>query len=120
MTKTKMRTALVVEESPLIAMNVEQTLLRCGFAAVHVACSPDAATDMAGTAELDFALLSVEPGGVHGSVLAPLLARRSVPFAFICDLSDGSDVPPAWRGTPYLAKPYTEAELAQLIAAVGS
>lgn len=117
---TKTRTALVVEESPLIAMNVEQTLLRCGFAAVHVACSPDAAEEMAKRADLDFALLSVEPGGVHGNLLAPLLAGRKVPFAFICDLSDGSDVPPAWRGTPFLAKPYTEAELAQLIAAVGS
>jgi len=117
---TKTRTALVVEESPLIAMNVEQTLLRCGFAAVHVACSPDAAEEMAKRADLDFALLSVEPGGVHGNLLAPLLAGRKVPFAFICDLSDGSDVPPAWRGTPFLAKPYTEAELAQLIAAVGT
>lgn len=116
----KTRTALVVEESPLIAMNVEQTLLRCGFAAVHVACSPDAAEEMAKLADLDFALLSVEPGGAHGNLLAPLLAGRKVPFAFICDLSDGSDVPPAWRGTPFLAKPYTEAELAQLIAAVGS
>ena len=117
---TKTRTALVVEESPLIAMNVEQTLLRCGFAAVHVACSPDAAEEMAKRADLDFALLSVEPGGVHGNLLAPLLAGRKVPFAFICDLSDGSDVPPAWRGTPFLAKPYTEADLAQLIAAVGT
>ena len=117
---TKTRTALVVEESPLIAMNVEQTLLRCGFAAVYVACSPDAAEEMAKRADLDFALLSVEPGGVHGNLLAPLLAGRNVPFAFICDLSDGSDVPPAWRGTPFLAKPYTEAELAQLIAAVGT
>lgn len=117
---TKTRTALVVEESPLIAMNVEQTLLRCGFAAVHVACSPDAAEEMAKRPDLDFALLSVEPGGVHGNLLAPLLAGRKVPFAFICDLSDGSDVPPAWRGTPFLAKPYTEAELAQLIAAVGT
>lgn len=117
---TKTRTALVVEESPLIAMNVEQTLLSCGFAAVHVACSPDAAEEMAKRADLDFALLSVEPGGVHGNLLAPLLAGRKVPFAFICDLSDGSDVPPAWRGTPFLAKPYTEAELAQLIAAVGT
>lgn len=117
---TKPRTALVVEESPLIAMNVEQTLLRCGFAEVHVACSPDAATEMAELAQLDFALLSVEPGGIHGSLLAPLLAERKVPFAFICDLSDGSDVPPAWRGTPYLAKPYTEAELAELIATAGT
>lgn len=75
---------------------------------------------MAKRADLDFALLSVEPGGVHGNLLAPLLAGRKVPFAFICDLSDGSDVPPAWRGTPFLAKPYTEAELAQLIAAVGT
>lgn len=120
MTMIRPRTALVVEESPLIAMNVEQTLLNCGFSAVHVACSPDAAAEMAQGTELDFALLSVEPGGIHGNRLAPLLARRKVPFAFICDLSDGSDVPPAWRGTPYLAKPYTETELAQLIAAVGT
>jgi len=43
-----------------------------------------------------------------------------VPFAFICDLSDGSDVPSAWKGTPFLAKPYTEAELATLLAQVGA
>ena len=117
---TKLRTALVVEESPLIAMNVEQTLLRCGFDAVHVACSPDVAAQLAETAQLDFALVSIEPGGAHGRVLAPMLAQRNVPFAFICDLSDGSDVPLAWKGTPFLSKPYTETELVKLVAAVGA
>lgn len=117
---TKPRTALVVEESPLIAMNAEQTLLRCGFDAVHVACSPVQGAELAEGAQLDFALLAVEPGGSHGLVLAPMLAQRNVPFAFICDLSDGSDVPSAWKGTPFLAKPYTEAELAKLLAQVGA
>jgi DNA-binding response OmpR family regulator len=73
---------LIVDDEPLIAMMVEEWLAELGCEVVGPARSVEEGLDMAGTAELDGAILDVNLGGRNCFSVANALKLRGVPFAF--------------------------------------
>ena len=73
---------LIVDDEPLIAMMVEEWLAELGCEVVGPARSVEEGLDMAGTAELDGAILDVNLGGRNCFSVANALKLRGEPFAF--------------------------------------
>jgi CheY-like chemotaxis protein len=73
---------LVVDDEPLIAMMVEDWLVELGCEVVGPVGSVEEGLTMAGTADLDGAILDVNLGGRNCFSVAHALKQRDVPFAF--------------------------------------
>jgi CheY-like chemotaxis protein len=73
---------LVVDDEPLVSMLVEDWLVELGCEVVGPARSVQEGLDMAGSADLDGAILDINLGGNNSYAVAETLERRGVPFAF--------------------------------------
>jgi DNA-binding NtrC family response regulator len=98
-----MTAVLIVEDDPLIAWSLSQTI------SDEVGADVIVATNLVGAEEhladnLDFALLDVNIGDGTTFALARRLAERGVPFAFASG-SSRSVVPPDLMAAPFLSKP---------------
>ena len=101
---------LVVEDEALVSMLVEDMLTDLGCSIVGPAAEIEEALRLAGSAEIDAALLDVNLGGRPIFPVADALKARGVPFAFAsgygaAGLEDGH------RGAPILQKPFRQADL---------
>ena len=74
---------LVVDDEPLVSMLIEDWLVELGCEVVGPARSVQQGLDIAGTAELDGAILDINLGGNNSYAVAETLERRGVPFAFV-------------------------------------
>ena len=74
---------LVVDDEPLVSLLVEDWLVELGCEVVGPARSVEQGLDMAGSAELDGAILDVNLGGNNSFAVAETLQQRGVPFAFV-------------------------------------
>ncbi|CAA9275700.1 MAG: Phytochrome, two-component sensor histidine kinase [uncultured Acetobacteraceae bacterium] len=112
-------TALLVEDSTLLALDAEEILLKLGFDRVEVA-----STVAGGTAAVEraaggfgFALLDFNLGDETSLPIAEELHRRGVPFAFATGYGKGIQLPPELAGTvPVIAKPYRADDIAKLVS----
>jgi CheY-like chemotaxis protein len=107
---------LIVEDEALISLMVEDFLAELGRRPAGVAAGLDEALAAVGQGGFDAVLLDVNlEGGVPSWPVADLLAARGIPFAF---MSGGLDLalPAAHQGRPLLAKPFTLAALADILA----
>jgi len=107
------RSILVVEDEPLIALDVQSALNGAGANIVPAGDATDAVRLVAGT-KLSAAVLDVDLGDLDCWVVCRLLARAKVPFLFYTGLMR-SDVFKDWPDAPVLAKP---ASHEQIVAAV--
>jgi len=96
---------LVVEDMPLVAMELEQVLRDAGFEVVGPAPSLAEALALARSARLDAAVLDVNLGGEPVFPLAAELRRQGVPFLFCTGYDPGSLRETAFGDTPALRKP---------------
>ena len=71
---------LIVEDEPLIAFEVEQTLTEAGFAVVGVAARLDEALAMVEDGALDAAVLDANLNRVSAAPVAIALTARGLPF----------------------------------------
>jgi CheY-like chemotaxis protein len=96
---------LVVDDEPLVSMLVENWLVELGCEVVGPARSVQQGLDMAGSAELDGAILDVNLGGYNSYLVAEALKQRGVPFAFTT--GDGSiDAESGFSDPILLSKPF--------------
>jgi CheY-like chemotaxis protein len=96
---------LVVDDEPLVSMLVEDWLVELGCEVVGPARSVEQGLDIAGSAQLDGAILDVNLGGNNSFAVAEALKQRGVPFAFTT--GDGSIDEEAGFGDPILlSKPF--------------
>ncbi len=100
------RKVLVVEDEPLVAVLLEEILEEFGCTVVGPASRLDAALELAGTSEVDLAVLDVNLGGQPVFPVAQALSDRNVPFVFATGYGAGG-LPPEWSHMPALQKPYT-------------
>lgn len=104
---------LVVEDEPLIAMDIVSTLTEAGCVIVGPTGNLEEAIELAGTG-CDGALLDANLGGAPVDKLAAALTGRAIPFAFVSGY--GVDALPAsFRGTTLLAKPFTARQLVETV-----
>ena len=105
---------LIVEDDPLIALDVEDTLLGLGVPAVRSAATVATALDMITSRAPDFALLDVGLIREKSFAVAERLAWLKIPFAFITGY-DEDKMPAAFADRPVLPKPYSIAGLLSLL-----
>ena len=95
---------LIVEDDPIIALGLEDTILDFGIPIVRVASSVTAALQMIGERAPEFALLDVGLVREKSFAIAERLSTLQIPFAF--STGYGADgVPAAFADRPRLPKP---------------
>jgi DNA-binding NtrC family response regulator len=110
-----MATVLVIEDDPLIALDLSQIVAQATGAEVVVATSIAAAEQQLAR-RMDFVLLDVNVG--HETTFA--LARRLVQLGVSCAFASGSSraiIPDDLKTIPFLAKPCTARVLISTVGA---
>jgi PAS domain S-box-containing protein len=108
---------LVVEDEPLVALEVGTQLADAGAMVVGPAGTLEAAARLIEAEPLDAALLDANLGGKPVDELAKALDARGVPFAFVSGYGR-SELPEGFRDRPLLDKPFASETLIGLVAAL--
>ncbi|MCB1787952.1 MAG: hypothetical protein H6953_13120 [Chromatiaceae bacterium] len=116
---TAFRSALVLEDNPLIAMDEEAMLKKLDCPEVHVASSVADAESIIGHHAVDFALLDVELDGETSESIASQLLSKKVPFAFVSGYDDACGLHGKFAGIPSLLKPLSDSALQDTLRALG-
>ncbi|SMO85908.1 response regulator [Paracoccus laeviglucosivorans] len=96
---------LVIEDEPLVAMDIRQELQNAGVGAINVARSVRQALAHVQTAQIDIALLDGNLGGERVDEVAAALRGRGIPFCFVSGY--GRDqLPQEFTDTPIVEKPF--------------
>jgi CheY-like chemotaxis protein len=105
----------IVEDEPLIGLLLQGTVSDLGCDCVGPVSSLEAALAMARTAEFDAAIMNLVIHGKPAYELCQVLADRNIPFAFASGIPRDS-IEPLWRERLFIAKPFSDAEIAQVLA----
>jgi CheY-like chemotaxis protein len=108
-------TCLVVEDDPLIRLDIEETLRGFGFSCVLGASTLEAATDIAATTAISFAVLDYEIGRCNTVTLAEQLVAKGVPLVFLTAHGNGIELPPSLASLQVVGKPYSSGMLADAL-----
>jgi CheY-like chemotaxis protein len=108
---------LVVEDEPLIAMDIGATLSDAGCEVVGPAANLETARALVAAAEFDAALLDANLGGRPVDELAAALTRRNVPFVFLTGYGR-EGLPAAFRQAPMIGKPFMPEHALRVLAEV--
>ncbi len=95
---------LIVEDEPLIAMEIKSILEDEGCDVIGPASDLDEAERLVQEADLHAALLDVNLGGHDVSDLVAALTRRNIPFAFVTGYAK-KDLPETFQQAPLITKP---------------
>lgn len=109
------RRVLVVEDEPLVAMDVEECLAAARCIVVGPAPSVARALALVAGERLDAALLDANLAGNPIDTVAEALTLRGVPFAFVTGY--GREALPACYGVvPVLTKPVASDQIVAMVA----
>jgi two-component system, chemotaxis family, sensor kinase Cph1 len=113
------RRILVAEDNLFAAMELERLLVDdLGCHLVGPAAKVEVAMRLACEEPLDGALLDVDLHGEPTFAVAEQLEQRGIPVAFATGYASDEVFPAAFRGHPRLDKPFGEAELRRVLAAL--
>jgi CheY-like chemotaxis protein len=107
---------LIVEDSALVAMHLEDMLHEAGCEIVGTVGEIDEAMQIARHRDLDLALLDINLHGEKVFGVADELRRRGIPFVFSTGYG-ARYAPPAFGDAPYLSKPFEPENLWSAIRA---
>lgn len=107
---------LVVEDSALLAMDVELTAMDLGVDRASVASDVSTALALIETEKFDAALVDLFLGSDDGRMVASRLSELGIPFALMTGSGDIDWLEVQMPGTPVLTKPFTRSELAETLA----
>lgn len=106
---------LVVEDEPLIALQVQSDLESEGHSVVGPAATLAHGVALAGTSGIDAALLDLSLGRDTSIPIAEQLLARKIPFAFASGHSDSGSLPEHLRSVPRLIKPYSARDIQHMM-----
>jgi PAS domain S-box-containing protein len=101
---------IVIEDEPLVAMDLESCLAAAGCEVVATAGTVRDARTVCAEVACDAALIDVNLGGQPVDELAAALAKRNIPFAFVTGYGRQA-LPQGFRDALMVAKPFDEATL---------
>jgi CheY-like chemotaxis protein len=110
---TKSPRVLIVEEDPLIAMEITDILEQDGCTVVGTAGSVASALDTARRKKVDLALIDVSLGAETTEAVAILLSCQAIPFGIVTAYPP-CVLPSGMYGHPLVQKPFTPREIKQL------
>ena len=110
---------LIVEDEPIIARDLEETLTRSGYTVTAIASSGEEAVKKVVEHRHDLVLMDIILKGSINSIETTVCiqARYDIPFVYLSAYSDSEVLKRAQKTYPYgyLIKPFTERELAVAI-----
>ena len=110
---------LLIEDEPLVAMDLEELIRGAGCRIAATVATVAAAKDAVDAIPCDAALLDANLGGEAVDEIAAALTRKGIPFAFATGHGPEA-LPAAFREAPVIGKPFDpEQVLAVLAALVG-
>jgi PAS domain S-box-containing protein len=101
---------LLIEDEPLVVMDLESSLAAAGCQVVGTAGTPSEALMLCAEAQCDAALLDVNLGGTPVDELAAVLTKRNIPFAFVTGYGREA-LPQGFRDALILSKPFDQTGL---------
>ena len=101
---------LVVEDEPLIGMDIEYAVERLGHEVVGPIAELDKALDLAANALLDCAILDINIRGGLSYPVADILINRGLPVLLLSGYSERT-LPERLHEVARLSKPFAEAQL---------
>lgn len=104
------KTVLIVEDEPLIALELKEILSDSGYAVWGPANSVASATALLTESDPDCAVLDVHLGGETSEAVAQRLQAAGTPFVILSGYST-EQLPSAYRGAPSLSKPLEPRQL---------
>jgi DNA-binding response OmpR family regulator len=105
---------LVVEDEPIVALDIRQQLANAGFEVLGPATSVANALPFVAEPGCDVAVLNVNLGNETSEPIARRLRASGKPFVVLSGCSI-DDLPPSFDGATFLAKP---TPMTELVAAV--
>jgi len=111
------RRVLVVEDEALVLMLLTDMVEEAGAIVVGPASSVPEALDLAGSAEIEAALLDVNLNGQPVFPVAAALRARGVPFAFLTGYGRAG-LPDEYADAPVLQKPFQFEHLMERLRAL--
>jgi DNA-binding NtrC family response regulator len=105
---------LVVEDEPLIALMIEDTLADEGCKVIGPVGTVNAALAAIETNHLDGALLDINLKGVQSYAVADALALRGIPFILLTGYG-ASDIPEKYRACVVCDKPFSVQKLVEMV-----
>lgn len=112
--KSKLR-ILVVEDEPLLAMQLQADLEQAGHTVLGPAMSLATGLAIARECKVDAAVLDVTLGRETSAEIASVLIARSIPVAFTTGYTDVDMIPETLRGVPRLEKPVGVADILDVL-----
>lgn len=100
------RRILIVEDEVLVSMLIEDIVGDFGCVVVGPAARVDEALSLAGSEDIDAALLDLNLGGARSLPVADLLAQRGIPFVFMSGYG-ALELQPPHDTRPVLEKPFS-------------
>ena len=110
------KTVLLVEDSMLIALDIEDTLRRLGAETVVSAGSVRLAREAIADGVPDFAVLDINLGAETSIPVAEELTELGVPFVFASGYGEQTQLGDRFGDVPVVAKPYGPNEVAAALS----
>jgi DNA-binding response OmpR family regulator len=111
------RRVLVVDDEPMLALDVACEVANAGYEVVGPVGSVDAALALIEQIGCDIAILDVNLGRETAEPIALVLRDRNIPFIVVSGYAR-SQQPAAFAAAPFLPKPISTAELLAALAEV--
>lgn len=111
------RSVLLVEDSLIIALDVEDILGRLGAEEVHTYATVEGALDALDRSTPSIAILDINLGDTNSFPVANRLLELGVPFFFASGYGEQAQLPLDHRARRVIQKPYTVENLARALGA---
>ena len=116
--QTVARRILIIEDDPMIGMEIEEILSDAGFHTLGPAPSADQALKAIATSEFDAAIVDGKSPGKAVDAVVGALTARNVPFVVLTGSSSRSCLADAGTSIPLVAKPIEPIKLISSLATV--
>lgn len=112
-----LRSALLLEDEPIVGFALEDMLLELGFEEAELATTIQQAFEYLESRHPDVAILDVNIHGERSYAVATALKQSGIPFVFATGYGD-AEHPQSLREVPTLTKPYSLNDLRNVLAAI--
>ncbi len=109
---------LVVEDNSLLAEVISDFILECELQPVGPALGLESGLAMAREGVFDAALLDINLTGRFCFPICNTLRDRGIPFVFLTGYEHLAVVPPRFRSTPLVCKPFEPEELKRALTMI--
>ena len=114
----RIRRILVVEDSAMVVMLIEDVIAGLGWEVVGPALRLEQAVRLARDEDVDAALLDLNLDGEMSWPAAAVLQEREIPFAFTTGYDSTTILPEQFAGHPVVGKPFSPTDIERALHAL--